>query len=880
MACLLLCSFHTSGQEESADRFARAIVLYEQRHYAAAAEAFESLLPSLPEGDARRIRALRFLGEIARVGGRYDDAIRRAEQTVEAARTAGDTLSEGEALNTRGLARAALGRYDEAIADLRASLALHSRRGDAQQVASRLSNLGGVLQMHDRYFEAQQHYERALERTEQSAEEPWAAARRVIVRHNLATLYQRVGRYEKALDLYAGIAEGQNLTPPERARLFANMGALYRRLGDPYKAVDIYSKAERLAVAEHDLPLRVGVLINRGIALALDLGRLSEAEATFDEVIRVAASLGDRRQQVHGLLYRAETRRRAQRYREAERDFEQAHAEAENLDLIEERWKALYGLGKLAENRGDPERAEQYYRQAISWIESLRSRMEADTLRRELLADRSEPYNALIEVLLRSPKADPECTDTEFCAEVLSWISLGRSRNLRDQDRRPRVSRDEGLQQRRDELHAAWKSRLTAKPNERPELDARIESLEREYEAAERLIGHGSAAEAPVSMNDVQRNLEPATVLLVFWTGEHSLLRMWITADNAGYRFGEFSRGSRRMVQEYAEAVSSPGGEWHALAVEVGESLLSGIPALADERRSSLLVFPDSALHEAPLEALVVPGSDKLVIERWSVTDVLQPQWIASKSGAWAAPWLTTLAAFAYSESGVAGGPPALEYAAREVQAIAGQLPGKSHLYIDGDARRDAFQKQLSAPPPLWHFATHAVLHEERPELSRILLAPSGAESSGPDYLFLGEIEDSRLEGIRLAVLSACETELGRRVAGEGVINLSRAFLSAGAESVIAGLWRVPDRETAALMEQLYYELGRGESRMEALRQAKLRLAMAEPTAHPYYWAGFRLTSLTLGPVVRPIPWLGILITLAAALALVAAGSAGRRHRA
>ena len=115
------------------------------------------------------------------------------------------------------------------------------------------------------------------------------------------------------------------------------MGALYRRLGDPYKALDTYSEAERLAVAEDDLPLRIGILINRGIALALDLGRLTEGETAFDEVIRVAGALGDRRQQLHGLLYRAETRRRSRRHGEAERDFEQARKQAEELGLIEER---------------------------------------------------------------------------------------------------------------------------------------------------------------------------------------------------------------------------------------------------------------------------------------------------------------------------------------------------------------------------------------------------------------------------------------------------------------------------------------------------------------------------------------------------------------
>ena len=296
VVCLLIAACKVFGQASVEARFADAEDLVDRGQYDRAASEFESLLSDLRAGDARRVLALRFLGEIARIQARYDDAIRLAGQTIETAHVADDTRSEGEALNTRGLALVALGRYDEALADLRASLSLHRKRGDAQHEASRLSNLGGVLQMQDRYFEARKYYERALERTERSAQQTWAPARRAIVRHNLATLHQRVGQYERALDLYAGIAEGQNLTARERGRLLANMGALYRRLGDPYKALDTYSEAERLAVAEDDLPLRVGILINRGIALALDLGRLTEAETAFDEVIRVAGALGDRRQ--------------------------------------------------------------------------------------------------------------------------------------------------------------------------------------------------------------------------------------------------------------------------------------------------------------------------------------------------------------------------------------------------------------------------------------------------------------------------------------------------------------------------------------------------------------------------------------------------------
>lgn len=109
-------------------------------------------------------------------------------------------------------------------------------------------------------------------------------------------------------------------------------------------------------------------------------------------------------------------------------------------------------------------------------------------------------------------------------------------------------------------------------------------------------------------------------------------------------------------------------------------------------------------------------------------------------------------------------------------------------------------------------------------------------------------------------------------ISGEGAASLGRAFLAAGADRVIAGLWRVPDRPTAALMQQLYAGLGRGADPAEALRQAKLRIASAPGTDHPYYWAAFQLTGRSRGPVLRPIPWAAALGVLAVALLVVGIG--------
>ena len=97
-----------------------------------------------------------------------------------------------------------------------------------------------------------------------------------------------------------------------------------------------------------------------------------------------------------------------------------------------------------------------------------------------------------------------------------------------------------------------------------------------------------------------------------------------------------------------------------------------------------------------------------------------------------------------------------------------------------------------------------------------------------------------------LCVLSACETALGAEAGGEGLLALTRAFHLAGADSVVASLWRVDDASTASLMERFYDHLLEDLSKDEALRRAQVDLmdGPASGTGVPcgsYSWAAFQL---------------------------------------
>jgi CHAT domain-containing protein len=93
------------------------------------------------------------------------------------------------------------------------------------------------------------------------------------------------------------------------------------------------------------------------------------------------------------------------------------------------------------------------------------------------------------------------------------------------------------------------------------------------------------------------------------------------------------------------------------------------------------------------------------------------------------------------------------------------------------------------------------------------------------------------LSNTELVVLSACDTGLGDVLTGEGVFGLRRAFVLAGAQTLVMSLWKVPDEQTKELMINFYNHLLAGKSRAEALRHAQLNMKKKYPD--PYYWGAF-----------------------------------------
>src|SRR5262245_61859433 len=110
--------------------------------------------------------------------------------------------------------------------------------------------------------------------------------------------------------------------------------------------------------------------------------------------------------------------------------------------------------------------------------------------------------------------------------------------------------------------------------------------------------------------------------------------------------------------------------------------------------------------------------------------------------------------------------------------------------------------------------------------MTGLVLAGANQAKTPARGIVTGEaLIDLDLSGLELAVLSACETGLGDVADGEGTFGLQRAFHLAGTRDVIASLWKVSDRATAALMALFYQNLwDKNLPPIESLRQAQLEI--------------------------------------------------------
>lgn len=175
----------------------------------------------------------------------------------------------------------------------------------------------------------------------------------------------------------------------------------------------------------------------------------------------------------------------------------------------------------------------------------------------------------------------------------------------------------------------------------------------------------------------------------------------------------------------------------------------------------------------------------------------------------------------------------------QEVNNISNLFTGSSQIAKGAEATEGLIKSGALAKFRYLHFATHGVVDETSPDLSRIYLQTTATEDGN---MYSGEIFNLHLNA-DLAVLSACQTGLGKYSKGEGVIGLSRALVYAGARNIMVSYWSVADASTATLMTDFYTELLKQKEPNfgTALQVAKRNMIRSGKFVSPYYWAPFVL---------------------------------------
>jgi tetratricopeptide (TPR) repeat protein len=818
------------------------------------------------------------------------EAYRQEDRLEDSERTFREAIAEAEALgadaapllarlenNLAGLLKDN-GNLAEAESLTRRSLAL--REGAAQPDPADLSvgtlNLAEIYRLEGNFAEAEPLYRKSIE----LANKGLGPDHPDLATHlgQLAALCRDTGRIDEARSLsdeaLALLTRTLGADHPLLAQALHDRGVLETGAGHPAAALRPLRRA--LAIREQAF------------------GRSHfEVAATLTELARAESAVGG------GANARAAANlTRALTILDATQAYPETAIDARGL------------RAELARRRNDPAAARADLVAAAGLVESLRPRAGGgEATRATFLAKHAGVYEQLVDLLLSQGRVEEAFTWSERARgrallDQLTSAGVDLRRGIPEPARSKLRARDTAA---RTAL-AEWQAR-TAFIVERDDLEpdarrARLDEAQRELANAaaelrrvdeeaknESSLWRSSSGGEPATVDAARRLLSPGERIYAYQVGARASWLIEIAetgtapvarrltvgpaaARELGIAAGALTRAGLQKVLE------SPAG----LLSEVTRRPVPGFPddtagplaALFDvlmpassraawRSAHGSIVLPDGPLSRLPFEALVARAGkdgaaplywiDEGPAIRYAVSATLLRA-LASRPSAGASGGLLSVADPDYGSSASSRWA-RLPGSARESEAVAvafrAQAPDVPLTLLRG-AEADEPAVRAALPGKRYiHLAVHGIVDEGRGDLlAALALAPSriGATGPGDDGLLqLFEIYDLDLDS-ELAVLSACATQAGASIEGEGVFALSRGFLARGTRRVIASQWEVDDASTATLIATFFESVARSEAAgrpadYTALLASAKRTVRADPaTAAPFYWAPFVLTGL------------------------------------
>ncbi len=347
----------------------------------------------------------------------------------------------------------------------------------------------------------------------------------------------------------------------------------------------------------------------------------------------------------------------------------------------------------------------------------------------------------------------------------------------------------------------------------------------------------------------VQQHLPSNTAMLSYFIGKDYLYIFSITEKNVLAHRKPKNMNLEKLTKALRNAIKYNSQKiFLKTAQELYADLIPDLGAGIKE----LVILPDGVLGTIPFESLIVPDegvdsytSSQFLIEKYHISydysASLFNERIADDEQI--SPQILLVAPVDFQGHDVSMS--SLPGSQREIDEIRYLFMGnncETKIQSGIDASESNFKKENLSKYRYLHFATHGIVNESEPALSRIFLKPDEDEDGS---LYTGEIYNLNIDA-DLVTLSACETGLGKVAKGEGIVGLSRALQYAGANNIIVSLWQVADNSTSQMMIEFYkYNLNNDHHGYNtALRQAKLSLLNSDEYNKPYYWAPFILVGI------------------------------------
>jgi CHAT domain-containing protein len=702
--------------------------------------------------------------------------------------------------------------------------------------------------------------------------------------HLLGNMAHQLGRHDEAIQHYGELARLLGDATPSQdlaAALYSIANSMLEKrleLPTPGAREEILAAAERALRASSESGNALIEAVSRALVarlLASDPGQRDAARQHLDRCLELAKGSLQPQRQSECLWYLSEL--------EADRDpVAAAGYVARAIEIADQgadRWFVPFAWRHrtaLAFRAGPRDQAVADGLRLLDVIETFRELQVGGGGRAGVLSRWAGDYYRVSGELLRGDRGVSSRREVELAflvAERLrARVLLDRISTLRDE---ASPSADPSAARERQETLEAISQvhrqllRPEVKSGERDEALRRLELLESREVGLRDQIARASQSRATPSprtfarLEEVQRLLAADEAVLSFQVGlrrdvfgafEGGAWVLVVTRDHVRAHPIPDRVELEGMVPAFAGLFAARDGREGAPAAALYQHLLATALEELPARVTRLVIIPDGRLHQLPFPALRVPPSNQPLGLRYALSVVpsatIWASWrrtatTRAEKTVWAladpvlGPDSRARPTASEERSWLAGAAPplgALPHAREEGERLVTTLGGEHVLMVGADASEHALKAGRPGSFAILHLAAHAVIDDEHPERSAVLLAPGDHSEDG--LLQPREISDLDLEG-RIVVLSGCRTASGKVVQGEGVLSLARAFFEAGATAVVGSLWPLRDDEAEVFFGHFYTRLGQGERLDRAVQLAQEHAV--EQGAPSAAWAGLVL---------------------------------------